>query len=200
MSDFNFDGLIDLFVANGHIDPRYADGEGYEMTPQLFSFDGSRWQEARELAGEYFTQKYVGRGVASADYDRDGDTDLCVVHQNQPLALLQNESVLGQGLTVQLIGRSSNRNAFGAKVRIVYNGQEQSLELAGGTSYAASHERAVRFGLGAWNGPCRVEVQWPSGQSETTEIPQINPHLTILEGHGAIAMASSSPPSRPSLP
>ncbi len=200
MSDFNGDGQIDMFVANGHIDPRYADGEGYEMRPQLLTFDGTHWQDGSNHSGDYFSRKRVGRGAATADFDRDGDLDLCVVHQNTNTAILRNDSQLGQNLSVRMIGRTSNRNAIGAVVRVRYDGQQQSLELAGGTSFSASHERAVRFGLGAWNGPCHVEVQWPSGHSDHAELTHATQQLTLLEGYGIISMPAHSATTKPLLP
>lgn len=182
MSDLNLDGRMDLFFANGHIDPAFADSEGYEMNPQLFSFDGERWQDGSSVAGEYFAGKYVGRGVASADYDCDGDLDLCVVHQNSPAALLRNDSKLQHGIRVQVTGRVSNRNGYGAKVFVRYGDKRQAQEMAGGTSYAASHERMLFFGLGDWQGACQVEVRWPSGIVDLVELPHADGLVSVLEG------------------
>lgn len=192
MSDFNQDGHCDLFVANGHIDPRYADGEGYEMTAQIHSFDGSRWQDGSSAAGDYFHRKLVGRGAASADYDRDGDLDLVVVHHNKPVSLLQNDSVVGQHLSVRLLGRTSNRNGFGTLVQIDYDGHSMKLELAGGTSFSASHEKVVQFGFGNWSGPGLLKVSWPSGIMDTISLDQCHQDLTILEGVGPITLAGEA--------
>lgn len=182
MCDFNFDGHLDLFFTNGHIDPRFAESEGYEMTPQLFSFDGQRWQDASTQAGEFFSLKSVGRGVALSDFDRDGDADLCVVHQNSPMALLRNDSVMQHGIRVTMIGRVSNRNGYGAHVCVRYGDQQLCNELAGGTSYAATHERVLFFGLGDWTGPCRVEIHWPSGIMDSLELPDPDHLVTVVEG------------------
>jgi enediyne biosynthesis protein E4 len=188
MSDFNFDGQMDLFFTNGHIDPAFADTEGYEMTPQLFSFDGARWRDGSSRAGEFFQRKSVGRGVASADYDRDGDLDLCVVHQNSPVALLRNDSKLGHGIRVGVIGRTSNRSGYGAKVIVHYGDKRLVNEIAGGTSYAASHERLLFFGLGDWTGSCRVEVRWPAGGADLLELPHADETLIVMEGKGRISV------------
>ncbi|MBI3863525.1 MAG: CRTAC1 family protein [Planctomycetia bacterium] len=182
MSDFNLDGHMDLFFTNGHIDPKFADSEGYEMTPQLFSFDGSRWHDGSPAAGEFFQLKSVGRGVATADFDRDGDLDLCVVHQNTPTALLRNDSPLGHGLRVEVIGTVSNRNGYGARVHVHCGGKRMYNEVAGGTSYAATHERTLFFGLGDTTGPCRIEVRWPSGMTDTVELAGTDRLVTIREG------------------
>ncbi len=171
MSDFNLDGYEDLFVTNGHIDPRYFDGEGYEMTPQVFSFDGRNWQERPSVAGDFFTRKAVGRAVGAADFDADGDLDLCVVHHNSPVALLENRSKVGVGLRFKLIGRSSNRSAFQAKVRVFGSDERPFVqEIAGGTSFGASHNRTLFFGVGEDTGPWKVKIEWPSGIHQQLQI------------------------------
>jgi hypothetical protein len=185
MSDFNLDGHVELFFTNGHIDPAFADSEGYEMLPQLFSFDGARWRDGSARAGEFFACQYVGRGVATADFDRDGDLDLCVVHQNSPAALLRNDSRLGHGLCVEVVGRVSNRSGYGVQVTVQYGEKRLKNEFAGGTSYAASHERLLFFGLGEWEGPCRVEVRWPTGTIDLVELQHPDQRLTVVEGEGA---------------
>ena len=187
MDDLNSDGHMDLFVTNGHIDPRYAESEGYEMVPQLFSFDGQRWRERPAAAGDFFSRELVGRAVGTADFDRDGDLDLCVVHHNSPVALLRNESTDGRTLMVRLIGRDSNRNAVNVRVQVECGGEQLVQELPGGTSYAASHERLLHFGLGALQGALQVRVFWPSGAEQVFEVSAETRALQILEGTGIVA-------------
>lgn len=186
MSDFNFDGRMDLFFANGHIDPRFSESEGYEMASQLFSFDGNRWRDGSNVAGEFFNEKAVARGVASADYDRDGDLDFVVVRQNSKAALLRNDSSLGHSLRVAALGLVSNRNGFNAKVSVTCGDRQLTGEFAGGTSYAAAHERLLFFGLDDHDGPCRVEVRWPSGTIDKVDIPHPDCLVVIVEGHGRL--------------
>ncbi len=186
MSDFNLDGHMDMYFASGHIDPRFRNLEGYEMTPQLFSFDGARWRDGSDEAGDFFQRRAVGRGVASADYDRDGDLDLCVVFQNSELALLRNDSQLGNGIRVMAIGRQSNRNGYGARLTLTYGEKQLKSEIAGGTSYAAANERTQFLGLGGWNGSCRLELVWPSGAVDVMELDHPNELVIVREGAGRI--------------
>ncbi|HAP09097.1 MAG TPA: hypothetical protein DCR20_14845, partial [Planctomycetaceae bacterium] len=71
-------------------------------------------------------------------------------------ALLRNESTDGRTLMVRLIGRDSNRNAVNVRVQVECGGEQLVQELPGGTSYAASHERLLHFGLGALQGALQV--------------------------------------------
>ena len=186
MSDFNFDGHMDLFFANGHIDPRFSETEGYEMTSQLFSFDGRRWRDGSNVAGDFFLQRAVARGVATADFDRDGDLDLFVARQNVSGALLRNDSILGHHLRVAVVGRSSNRNGFNAKVSVTCGDRRMRGEFAGGTSYAAAHERLLCFGLAGHDGACQIEVLWPSGTVDAVDVPSPDCLVVIGEGQGRL--------------
>jgi hypothetical protein len=185
MADFNQDGWDELFVTNGHIDPQSADGDGYAMSPQLLCWNGTTWRDGSADAGPFFRGRFVGRAVAACDFDRDGDMDLAVVHQNAPLALLRNDSARGRWLKVTLIGRASNRRGVGA--RVVLRGGEKVIvqELAGGTSYCAAHEPALIFGLGAWQAPCALEVHWPSGLVQHVSSVGVDQSVVISEPDAA---------------
>ncbi len=186
MSDFNYDRHMDLFFANGHIDPRFSDTEGYEMASQLLSFDGQRWRDGSAVAGPFFQQLGVARGVASADYDRDGDLDLIVVRQNSPAALLRNDSQLGHGLRVAVVGRTSNRSGFNVKVNVTCGDERLRGEFAGGTSFAAAHQRLLCFGLGETDASCLIEVHWPSGVVDKISIDHPDRLVTVVEGLGQL--------------
>ena len=96
MTDFDADGWQDLFVANGHIDDlRELAGSPWKMSSQILRFDGSLWTDVSLTSGDYFAEKWLGRGVAAGDYNRVGAVDVAVVHQNAPLGLLKNEAELG---------------------------------------------------------------------------------------------------------
>lgn len=186
MSDFNGDGSMDVFFANGHIDPRYEEAEGYAMTPQLFSFNGATWLECPIDSQKFLQQKAVGRGVASGDFDRDGDLDLCVVHHNSPATILRNDTPAGALLQVRLVGTSSNRDAINTLVKISQNGTEAQQELPGGTSFAASHEPVLSFAHPGNAGMISLTISWASGHEEVVTIPEEVHRIWIVEGRGAV--------------
>ncbi len=181
MADFNQDGFMEIFVANGHINPQEADGDGYPMRPQLFSYNGSGWDDVGDGAGDYFRRRVVGRGVATGDFDADGRLDLCVVHHDTEIALLHNESTIGNWLQLRLIGTGSSRSAVGSRVHVTIENQEWMAELAGGTSYCSSMQGILSFGLPVAAEKCRVRIEWPSGSSTVLENVVLNQMMSIVE-------------------
>jgi len=181
MQDFDFDGQLDLLVANGHVDHAPANASNFSMLPQLFVQHKNKWQSMGLVAGEYFNKKFVGRGVATADFDGDGDLDVAILNQSQPLSLLRNNSTLGNSLRVSLVGRRSNRRGIGCRVTVHKDEQTITQELCGGTSYASSHQPTLFFGLGDWKNVDKVIVQWPSGVSQTFSTVAINQELLCVE-------------------
>ena len=178
MQDLNQDGHIDLFITNGHIDPKEV---VYEMTPQLFTFDGDTWLECKHDVGGFFTHRFVGRGVAMADYDNDGKLELAVAHQGSNAALLRCDSPRGNWVKLQFIGQDGNRRGINARASLRYGEKTTMQELCAGTSYCASHQPVLCFGLGEWDEPCSIDVRWPSGRIQTLTDVKVNQTLLIRE-------------------
>ena len=181
MADFNYDGHLDLFITNGHIDDWRDRGFMWQMPPQLFTFDGRRWQECTDQGGDPFRISRIGRAVASCDYDEDGDVDLAVIHHNAPIGLLNNESSCGHWLKLEFIGRISNRRGIGVKAAVTQGDRQLIQQLPGGTSFCAAHQPALFFGLGDSRERCTVRVQWPSGQNQELIDVSIDKTLVVME-------------------
>lgn len=181
MADFDANGQMDLLVANGHIDSRNADGDGFMQNPQLLSYSGGRWREQGANASDYFSEKHVGRAVALGDYDQDGDADALVVHQNEPLELLQNTSQRGDWLKIRPIARGSNRSCIGTSAVVESGPTVRHSVIVGGSSFAASHEYSLFFGLGQTRKELRVTVRWPGGKETVLSDVRPNQILTLVE-------------------
>jgi enediyne biosynthesis protein E4 len=168
--DANLDGALDLAVVNGHIDDtvRNVSGVGYAQPPQLFlnSGKGTFVDVAAEIGGG-FSQAKVGRGLAYADFDRDGDLDLLVTTNNGPAYLYRADQTAGnRSIRIQLVGTKSNRDAIGSSVQIFTGTSSQSRLVKGGSSYLSQSELPVTFGLGKRDKIDRLVIQWPSGRTE----------------------------------
>jgi hypothetical protein len=188
--DFDHDGNQDLMTANGHIDDFRFRQEPWKMRPLLFRGlgDGS-FQDQSQGAGEYFHGEYLGRGVARLDWDRDGDPDLIVVHQDAPAALLSNETPReGNGLIVELHGVESNRDGIGARLEVVDERTTQILENVGGDGFYASNERLLMVGLGKSQTVKSLSIKWPSGRREVLEHIPANSRVTVVEGRASITV------------
>ena len=164
--DFNLDGWLELYVTNGHIDDQREQGVEWQMAPQLFrTSDGVNWSDASVDGGPFMQEKWLGRGVAVLDANRDERPDLAIGFQDRPLALLINETAsCGNSISLQLSGVTSNRSAINAVVYWDVNGVRMRTEICGGNGYMCSNERKITLGLGKSKHADMVEIHWQDGQ------------------------------------
>ena len=187
--DVDLDGALDLAVANGHIDETVRNirgNAGYAQPPQLFLNQGNgRFREmAAEVGGE-FEKPRVGRGLAYADFDRDGGLDILLTTNNGPAALFRNEQLAGnRSVRFELQGTQSNRDAIGASVQIFAGDLHQSRLVRGGSSYLSQSELPLTFGLAKRDRIDRVVIQWPSGRTEEYKNLKTTKAYKCLEGRG----------------
>jgi enediyne biosynthesis protein E4 len=169
--DADLDGLLDLAVANGHIDETVRNirgNTGYAQAPQLFLNLGlGKFRDVAESVGGGFETPKVGRGLAYGDFDRDGDQDILLTTNNGPAFLYRNDQLAQhRSIRFHLQGLKSNRDAIGASVRIFCQGQMQSRMVRGGSSYLSQSELPLTFGLGSRDRVDRLVIDWPSGRTE----------------------------------
>ena len=169
--DANLDGRLDLGVANGHIDETVRNirgNVGYAQPPFLFLNSGNgKFRDVASEIGGRFDQPKVGRGLAYADFDRDGDLDLLLTTNNGPAYLYRNDQLSGNhSIRFRLVGTKSNRDGIGATVRIVSGGFSQSRMVKSGSSYLSQSELPVTFGLEKRDRVERAVIAWPSGRTE----------------------------------
>jgi hypothetical protein len=190
-ADLDLDGMLDLVVANGHIDETVRNirgNVGYAQAPLLFLNRGnSSFREASTQAGSSFSQPRVGRGLALGDFDGDGDIDLLMTTNNGPAVLFRNDQTGGnRSIRFRLIGTASNRDAIGAHVRIFHGGTSQSRTVKGGSSYLSQSELPVTFGVGARDVVDRVTVAWPNGRQEEFAKLRTGRQYVCTEGKGIV--------------
>lgn len=189
LTDFNNDGWLDIFVANGHlVDQLEAIGMNipFRQQPQLLQNDGGqRFRDRSTAAGPYFGRKLLGRGCAAADFDRDGRTDLVVQHLQEQAGLLHNRTTsAGHALQLELIGTAGNRDAIGARVTVVTPDRTLVRQRDSGISYLSCSEARLTIGIGTATIATAVEVRWPSGRVEWWPQLAADTPITLVEGRG----------------
>jgi hypothetical protein len=190
--DYDLDGWLDIFVANGHIESdieKIQTRIKYRQPPHLFrNLGAGKFEEVTASVGEALKLPRVARGAAYADIDNDGDLDLLITTNGGPAVLFRNDLAnRNHALRVKLQGTSSNRDGIGAVVRVEHAGQHQWQMLRSGSSYLSQSELVLTFGLGADADAVSVQVEWPSGQVDKLAAVAVDQTVTIQEGKGIIS-------------
>jgi hypothetical protein len=191
--DFDLDGWLDAFTANGHIndllDPRTSP-VAYRERPLLYrNLADGRFEEVAVSAG--LTEPLVGRGAAWADWDNDGDADVAVLCGGGRARLYRNDAPPGRHwMRFRPVGRRSNRDGLGALVRVTTGAQTQSRYVKSGGSFLSESQRAPLFGLGPAARVDGVTVTWPSG-AVTRSGPLDADRTYLLDERSGIAPAPS---------
>jgi len=188
-ADMDLDGALDLVVANGHIDDTVRNirgNVGYAQPPQIFLNRGTGiFRDASLDVGPDFTQPRVGRGLAYADFDGDGDLDLLLTTNHGPAYLFRNDQRSGNhSIRFRLHGTQSNRDAIGATAHIEIGGLAQTRMVKGGSSYLSQSELPLTFGLGKNDHIDRITIQWPNGRTEEYKNLQSGKIYDCVEARG----------------
>lgn len=184
--DFDNDGLKDLFIGCGQIYEREPGATEREVSwpPVLFrNLGGGRFANVGALAGDGLAGRHVVRGVAFDDFDDDGLVDVVMLVRDGAAVVLRNESPPGNHwLRVRLRGRAGNRDALGARVRVVAGDLVQVAEIHSGRGYQSHFGSWPHFGLGSRPRVDRIEVRWPDGTTAVVEDVAADRTVTIVEG------------------
>jgi hypothetical protein len=193
--DYDLDGLLDVFAANGHVSDdisfvqptvKYAQPAGIYRNK-----GGNKFEDVSEKLGRALQKAVVARGAAYADYDNDGDLDLAISVNNAPARLLRNDNGnQNDMLRVRAVGSvaaKSNRDAIGAKITMKTNkGAHLTAMVKTGSSYLSQSELPLTFGLGKPEAGkiISLEIVWPNGHKESIANIQPNHFISITEGKG----------------
>ena len=182
--DVNLDGWLDLFVGNGHIDAsieRVEPSNSYKQRPQVYlnQMDG-RFQE---FTG-FIADPMVARGVATGDYDRDGDEDVLVTENGGPVHLLRNAHGENNAIQVRLKGQQSNRDGLGAHITAIVGDKRMHRRVRTGSSFLVSSAKDAVFGLGTDTQVDTLIVEWPGGEREYSTELTAGFLYEMVEGEG----------------
>jgi len=195
--DYDLDGMLDVFAANGHVSDDISvvqPNVKYAQPPHLFRNKGKKkFEEKTGQLGRALQRAIVGRGAAYGDFDNDGDLDLMITSNNGPARLLRNENANQNDLLrVKTVGSRANRDGIGAKLNIkTTKGAKFFNMVKTGSSYCSQSELPLVFGLGPPEDGkiLTLEIVWPGGGKDTISDLKPNQSITVQEGKGITSAA-----------
>ncbi len=165
--DYDHDGLLDIFVADGRVqivaDVTRTDDPYAETNQLLRQISPGRFEDVTASAGPAMNLVENSRAAAFGDCDNDGDVDILVVNRDGPLRLLRNDAPKRGGSVYLRVLDRHGRDAHGAFVRCTVGGRTRSFEVQSAYSYCAANDPRIHVGLGEASRIDRVEVGWPEG-------------------------------------
>jgi hypothetical protein len=186
LPDLDNDGWADVMYVTGHVYPeveRVLPQYPYRGPRVIFrNLGGGRFADVTAASGSGATTAHSSRGAAFGDFDNDGDVDVLVMNMNERPSLLRNDYAGSNGwLAVRLEGRRSNPTAIGATVIVTSGDRRQARAVVSQSSYYSHDDLRLHFGLGAATQADRVEVRWPTGDTQVLTNVAIRRVVTISE-------------------
>jgi enediyne biosynthesis protein E4 len=192
--DFDNDGWEDLFVATGHVYPQ-VDNFPIDITfaerKLLFkNLANGKFKEVGTTLGNGLTERWSSRGAAFADFDNDGDIDVAVNNMDSRPSLLRNDggNHSGHWLLLGMEGVQTNRSAIGVRVTVETQTGRQMQEVHGGSSYQATNDLRLHFGLGAEPKIKKLLIRWTTGKIQTFDNVEADKIYSLREGEQLVVI------------
>ena len=190
--DYDNDGWLDLFVANGHVYPGVDNhdwGTTWAQRPLLLrNLNGTKFAEVPPATGSGLAVVKSARGAAFGDLFNDGHIDVVTNNMDSTPTLLRNVVENGNHwVTFKLVGNGkSPHDAIGGKIFLTAGGFRQRADVFSGGSYASSSDQRLHFGLGSAKKVDKVEIHWPDGTKQEISVPSVDRIYTVVEGKGIL--------------
>jgi hypothetical protein len=187
--DIDNDGWKDLILANGHVYPEVDNGhtgETFKQSRLLYWNRGDgQFFDMSSSAGSGITAAHASRGLAIGDLNNDGNQEIVIVNMGEAPSLLKNFAPsLGHSILIRAL-TATNRDAIGARVTVIANGQTQIDEVRSGGSYMSQSDFRLHFGLGKAK-VANLSVHWLDGKIDIFSSVAAGEIVTIQEGKGII--------------
>jgi hypothetical protein len=189
--DYDNDGAVDLFLANGHPDDMidaYSMQVKYKEPLLLFhQGDDHKLHDVSDQGGPAFHKYFAARGLAVGDFDNDGALDVLIgVNGGAPVLFKNNAAKGNNWLGLKLEGSQCNRDAIGAKIYWTAAGKKRFRLKNNGGSYLSSHDPREVLGVGLARKVDELEIHWPAPSKQVdkfTELP-LNRYIRVAETGG----------------
>lgn len=187
-ADYDLDGRQDLIAVNGHVEPEInavLESQDHAQPLELFWNTGpkGKWKLAPvpvDRVGDELYRPFVGRGLATADIDGDGDLDLLATENGGAVRLFVNQLDGGRSLRLDLRD-AQGRRVHGVRVEVESEAGKQTRFAGMGHSYLSQSELTLTFGLARAEKSGPIQVYGAGGKTWSFEGMPAGRHTLTLK-------------------